>query len=138
MQQQCWAGRARRGCTGSLGRPDSGGCGWRRRCFAPLASGESPQQAQQQQQRVDSSKVPTAGALLGQAASRALGAGLAALLLTATPPPAEAVLAMPRGQLPRTAEIALRRAVPAFNPEVKEIQNCLEVCCAVPCCCPVL
>lgn len=85
----------------------------------------------QQQQQQQPSKAP--GQALATAASRGLAAGLAALLLAGSPaPPAAAVLSMPRGQLPRTAEIALRRSIPAYNPDVKAIQDQLEVgdmCC---------
>ena len=61
---------------------------------------------------------------------RSIAAALAAALLTtaSAPPAAEAVLALPKGQLPRTAEIALRRSIPAFNREVKDVQDKLEVC----------
>ena len=80
--------------------------------------------AREQVQRAQ--QVQRAGMMQG--IPRAIGAGLAALLLATTPLPADGkVLAMPRGQLPRTAEIALRRAIPAFNPEVKAVQDCLEV-----------
>lgn len=52
---------------------------------------------------------------------------MAAVFLAGTPLSSQAALELPKGQLPRTAEIALRRSVPAFNADVKEIQDRLEV-----------
>ncbi|KAG2432024.1 hypothetical protein HYH02_013094 [Chlamydomonas schloesseri] len=40
--------------------------------------------------------------------------------------PAEAVLNSPNAQIARSVDAALRRAIPAFNPQVKKIQRSLE------------
>lgn len=52
-------------------------------------------------------------------------AAAAALQLTAADP-SWAVLNSPNARIPRTAEAALRRSIPAFNPEVATIQKKLE------------
>ena len=95
---------------------------WRRSHLVTHSALHRDCQQQQQQQPVQHA----ADALA--ATSRAVCAGLVALILATAPPPADAVMALPRGQLPRTAEIALRRSIPAFNPDVKDIQDKLEVC----------
>lgn len=43
-------------------------------------------------------------------------------------PPAAAVLISPNAQIPRTVDAALRRSIPAFNKDVRSIQDKLEVC----------
>lgn len=48
------------------------------------------------------------------------------MVLTLSPPPAGAVLNSPTARLPRTPDSALRRSVPAFNADVKAIQDELE------------
>ena len=40
--------------------------------------------------------------------------------------PAQAVLNSPNAQIPRSVDSALRRSIPAFNGEVKELQGALE------------
>ncbi|KAG2496893.1 hypothetical protein HYH03_004901 [Edaphochlamys debaryana] len=47
-------------------------------------------------------------------------------LLLGMSSPAFAVLNSPNAQIPRSPDAALRRAIPAFNPEVKRIQKNLE------------
>ncbi len=44
-----------------------------------------------------------------------------------TPPPAEAVLNSPNARIARSADAALRRSVPGFNADVKDVQAKLEV-----------
>jgi hypothetical protein len=51
---------------------------------------------------------------------------VAAALLLAPANPAEAVLNSPNAQIARSVDAALRRSIPAFNPEVKAIQKSLE------------
>ena len=51
--------------------------------------------------------------------------GIAAAPLSLAPP-AAAVLNSPNAQIPRSVDSALRRAIPAFNAEVKDLQGCLE------------
>lgn len=61
--------------------------------------------------------------------SRALAAILAAQLALAplaAPPPAAAILNSPNAQIARSVDAALRRSVPAFNPEVEKVQDLLE------------
>ncbi|KAL4457505.1 hypothetical protein ABPG75_012370 [Micractinium tetrahymenae] len=58
-------------------------------------------------------------------------AGLAAAAVLATgalagPPPASALLANPRAPVPRSADVALRRSIPAFNRDVEAVQDKLE------------
>ncbi|KAL6772295.1 CYN37 [Auxenochlorella protothecoides x Auxenochlorella symbiontica] len=55
----------------------------------------------------------------------AAAAGLAALVLHGAGP-AEAVLVSPIARVPRSAEAALRRSVPAFNPDARAIREGLE------------
>lgn len=57
----------------------------------------------------------------GLAAAAVLAAGA-----LAGPPPAAALLANPRAPVPRSADVALRRSIPAFNPDVAEVQEKLE------------
>lgn len=65
--------------------------------------------------------------LLQQLARAAAGAAAAAVLaLGCLPLPAEAVLANPKAQVPRSAEVALRRSIPAFNADVEAVQDKLE------------
>lgn len=64
---------------------------------------------------------------LQQAGRAAAGVAAAALLaLGALPPPAEAVLANPRAAVARSADVALRRSIPAFNADVAAVQERLE------------
>jgi cyclophilin family peptidyl-prolyl cis-trans isomerase len=63
--------------------------------------------------------------------ARLAAAALAALAVTLTPPlaappPAAALLNSPNARLPRTADAALRRAIPALNPDVRRAQDLLE------------
>eukprot|EP00899_Mesostigma_viride_P009366 jgi/Mesvir1/18430/Mv14297-RA.1 len=51
---------------------------------------------------------------------------LATPALLLTPPEAQAVLRSPTAKLPRSAEVALRRAIPAVNADSKEIQSNIE------------
>jgi len=56
-------------------------------------------------------------------------AALAALpgpLSLLAPPPASAVLNSPNARLPRSADAALRRSIPALNPDVRRAQDLLE------------
>jgi cyclophilin family peptidyl-prolyl cis-trans isomerase len=52
----------------------------------------------------------------------------AAVLLAAplAPQPANALLSSPNARIPRTAEAALRRSIPAFNPDVLAVQKRVE------------
>jgi hypothetical protein len=64
-------------------------------------------------------------------AARAAAAALAAaaqLLAAAAlgPPPADALLSSPGAQVPRSVDAALRRATPAFNAEVQQVQRKME------------
>ena len=69
----------------------------------------------------------TALSTLVSSAGRSLAALAAALSLVLTSPlPADALLNSPTARLPRTPDAALRRAIPAFNQDVKTIQNELE------------
>jgi hypothetical protein len=43
-----------------------------------------------------------------------------------SPPAADAILNSPNAQIARSTDAALRRATPAFNPEVKAVQDALE------------
>ncbi|GAB4820888.1 hypothetical protein N2152v2_007934 [Parachlorella kessleri] len=90
-----------------------------------LAAGQPAEVLQQLLRQLESAAAAGQGAAV---LPRSIAAALAAALLTAAsaPPAAEAVLALPKGQLPRTAEIALRRSIPAFNREVKDVQDKLE------------
>lgn len=64
---------------------------------------------------------------LQQAGRAAAGIAAAALLaLGALPSPAEAVLANPRAPVARSADVALRRSIPAFNADVAAVQERLE------------
>lgn len=81
-------------------------------------------QAVEQQQAGSQASLP-----LLQRAARAAAASAAAAVLalgSLAPPPAAAVLASPRAQLPRSADVALRRSIPAFNADVAEVQDRLE------------
>lgn len=62
---------------------------------------------------------------LGRAAAGVAAAAVLALGALG-PPPAEAVLANPRAPVPRSADVALRRSIPAFNQDVAELQARLE------------
>lgn len=65
--------------------------------------------------------------LLQQALRAAAGAAAAAVLaLGSLPLPAEAVLANPRAPVARSADVALRRSIPAFNADVAAVQERLE------------
>lgn len=59
-------------------------------------------------------------------AAAALAAS-AVVFLGSAAPPAEAVLNNPRAPVPRSADVALRRSIPAFNQDVEEVQKRLEV-----------
>lgn len=48
------------------------------------------------------------------------------VLLLMNPNPANAILNSPNAQIPRTPEAALRRSIPAFNADVRRIQDKLE------------
>lgn len=50
----------------------------------------------------------------------------ASLMVFSNQPDAEALLSSPKTQIPRTAEAALRRSVPAFNRKVYDLQKNLE------------
>lgn len=90
---------------------------------APACEG-NPQQGQQQlgqlQQHLAAAARQLAKATTCVAAAAVLALGSAA------PPPAEAVLNNPRAPVARTADVALRRSIPAFNTDVREVQNRLE------------
>jgi hypothetical protein len=61
-------------------------------------------------------------------------AAAALLLGGAVPQPAAALLSSPSAAIPRTADVALRRSIPAFNARVRGIQSGLEVSAhALPC-----
>ena len=66
--------------------------------------------------------------LLQQLGRTAAGVAAAAVLAVgaAAPPPAAAVLASPRASVPRSADVALRRSIPAFNADVADVQQRLE------------
>eukprot|EP00890_Picochlorum_soloecismus_P004439 jgi/Picsp_1/4997/NSC_02360-R1_peptidyl-prolycis-trans isomerase protein len=70
------------------------------------------------------------GSIAYSIADTNLGVRLAACilsLLTFFPQPsAQAVLSSPKARVPRTAESALRRSIPAFNKAVSELQELLE------------
>lgn len=55
-----------------------------------------------------------------------LGGVAPAVLDLVNPLAAQAVLNSPNSQIARSPEAALRRATPAFNPSVKEVQSSLE------------
>lgn len=65
---------------------------------------------------------------------QAAAACLAALQLSmlplagdlASPPPSSALLTSPNAQIPRSVDAALRRSIPAFNRDVKDVQNRME------------
>lgn len=64
-----------------------------------------------------------------QRLGRAAAATAAAAVLTfaaVSPPPADAILANPRAPVARSADVALRRSIPAFNRDVSEVQTKLE------------
>lgn len=63
-------------------------------------------------------------ALRRQAAAALAAAAL--LLGGAAPQPAAALLSSPSAAIPRTADVALRRSIPAFNARVRGIQSDLE------------
>lgn len=44
----------------------------------------------------------------------------------ATPPPAPAILNSPNARIPRSVDAALRRSIPAFNKDVKDVQTRME------------
>lgn len=50
-----------------------------------------------------------------------------ALMEGVLPLPVGAVLSAPNAKIARTGEVALRRAIPAFNPDVKAVQSSCEV-----------
>ena len=101
-----------------------------------------PLHQQQQQQQLDGGAatpaaaaaaappppLTTAAVALAQQLARlvATGAAAAALTLGSAPGPAAALLNSPNAQIPRSAEAALRRSIPAFNGDVREIQSTLE------------
>ena len=61
------------------------------------------------------------------AALATAGPALLPLSLVASfPPPASAVLSSPNARLPRSADAALRRSIPALNPDVRKAQDLLE------------
>lgn len=63
---------------------------------------------------------------LPAAAERAAALCLSAIILAVTPLDADALLASPKRDLPRSAEAALRRSIPSFNPHVAALQSELE------------
>lgn len=68
-------------------------------------------------------------ATLVKAKQRAIGLAGAALVSFVTllsPPDAEALLASPRRDLPRTPDAALRRSIPSFNEHIASLQGELE------------
>ncbi|KAJ6833449.1 peptidyl-prolyl cis-trans isomerase CYP37, chloroplastic isoform X1 [Iris pallida] len=104
---------------------------------SPAAAAKKQQQQQQQQ---EDSYYPPRGALGeegGLKPNSLVGRGIVAALLifaqtfsslllpSFPPPPALAVLYSPDTKVPRTGELALRRAIPA-NPNMKAIQESLE------------
>lgn len=71
---------------------------------------------------------PTPPTPLGHRVAAALLS--AALMLAegpAVPPPSAAVLNSPNARIARSADAALRRSVPGFNADVKDVQAKLEV-----------
>lgn len=100
----------------------------------PLA-GQRSATAEQPCSHADSPHPVQAGMLHQQLAAAAqqaarVAAALAAsavLALGSAAPPAEAVLNNPRAPVPRSADVALRRSIPAFNQDVREVQTRLEV-----------
>lgn len=62
------------------------------------------------------------------ALQRGLVAAAASIVLALAPPgpPALALLNSPNALVPRSADAALRRSIPAFNPDVKAVQEDLE------------
>jgi hypothetical protein len=73
------------------------------------------------------------GAAASASASPAPRAALAGLLAAAhvaaaalAPAPAAALLSSPSTQIPRSVEAALRRATPAFNEDVEQLQRKME------------
>ncbi len=97
---------------------------------AQTAASDGRQAVVEQPQCMDAqphAAAPPALNLLQQAARAAAGVAAAAVLaLGALPPPAEAVLANPRAPVARSADVALRRSIPAFNADVAEVQERLE------------
>jgi hypothetical protein len=88
---------------------------------AQQCSAEPQQRSQQEQQQ----PLPQA---LQQLSRVAVGVAAAAVLaLTSATPPAAAVLASPRANIARSADVALRRSIPAFNQDVEKVQDKLEV-----------
>ncbi|KAL0044523.1 hypothetical protein WJX82_011108 [Trebouxia sp. C0006] len=71
---------------------------------------------------------------IAQQSQQAAAACLAALQLSmlplagefASPPPSSALLTSPNAQIPRSVDAALRRSIPAFNRDVKDVQNRME------------
>jgi hypothetical protein len=66
------------------------------------------------------------GGPLNQAARGLAAAAAAALLALGPALDASALLNSPNAQIPRTVDAALRRAIPAFNPDVRALQDSLE------------
>ena len=94
----------------------------------PQAANPSSQAQPAGQPRAQPSSTPGSLLHMLQQTARltAAVAAAAALGLAAAPPPAAAVLSNPSMLLPRTAEVALRRAIPAFNLDVRNMQSELE------------
>lgn len=63
---------------------------------------------------------------LGRGAAGLAAAAVLAAGSLAGPPPAAALLANPRAPVARSADVALRRSIPAFNSDVATVQEKLE------------
>ncbi|PSC69067.1 peptidyl-prolyl cis-trans cyclophilin-type [Micractinium conductrix] len=99
----------------------------RRRRSSTHCSAADPKQPRQQVEAAAEQPGERLG-LLQQLGRTAAGVAAAAVLAVgaAAPPPAAAVLASPRASVPRSADVALRRSIPAFNADVADVQQRLE------------
>lgn len=90
-------------------------------------AGRPAEQQPQQPQQPQALSMPVQ--TLRQLAKTATGVATAAMLAlgSVAPLPAAAVLNSPIASVPRSADVALRRSIPAFNQDVRTVQSRLEV-----------
>lgn len=113
-------GSARRAAASTAVRtaPSSSGNGG---CSSGSRASVAPRQVSDSEQRRLTLLQRLGRGAAGLAAAAVLAAGG-----LAAPPPASALLANPRAPVPRSADVALRRSIPAFNPDVATVQEKLE------------